>query len=134
MAWVIVLPLPPRNPCLPRKPLATELTIAPSLWHNLAMFVVTVSAPGGIYYSLIIEKSEITIGRTSDNDVVLQDNNVSGHHARISLRGGKFIVVDTNSTNGIYINSVLLTTPMMVDGPDDIQLATFNLRVSKIRR
>jgi len=45
-----------------------------------------------------------TIGRLADNDWVLPDEYISGHHARISLLNGDFLIEDT-STNGVFINS-----------------------------
>ncbi len=45
-----------------------------------------------------------TIGRLPDNDWVLPDQHISGHHARISFANGAFTIEDT-STNGVFINS-----------------------------
>ena len=46
-----------------------------------------------------------TIGRLPDNDWVLPDPYVSGHHARIRYGNGTFQIEDTNSANGVFINS-----------------------------
>src|SRR5262245_51595096 len=46
-----------------------------------------------------------TIGRLPDNDWVLSDPYVSGHHARIRYGNGTFQIEDTNSANGVFINS-----------------------------
>ncbi|AFV00998.1 FHA domain-containing protein [Simiduia agarivorans] len=46
--------------------------------------------------------SAITLGRSEDNDVVLEDGTVSGHHARISVTDqGEFQFEDLGSTNGL---------------------------------
>ncbi len=45
-----------------------------------------------------------TIGRLRDNDLVLPDSYISGHHARISFVNGSYVLVDT-STNGLGVNS-----------------------------
>jgi len=45
-----------------------------------------------------------TIGRLRDNDLVLPDNYISGHHAKISFVNGSYVLVDT-STNGLGVNS-----------------------------
>jgi type VI secretion system FHA domain protein len=45
-----------------------------------------------------------TIGRLPDNDWILPDQYISGHHARISFANGAFTIEDT-STNGVFINS-----------------------------
>ncbi len=48
----------------------------------------------------------LTIGRASDNDVVLGDTRVSRHHARISGRRGTLVYADLGSTNGSRVNGV----------------------------
>jgi type VI secretion system FHA domain protein len=45
-----------------------------------------------------------TIGRLRDNDLVLPDSYISGHHAKISFVNGSYVLVDT-STNGLGVNS-----------------------------
>lgn len=97
------------------------------------MFAVTVTEPGGGYYTRIFHSAEITIGRGPDNDLVLQDGNVSTRHAKITCRDGKFIVVDMQSTNGVYVNGRMATTPIVVNGPNTLHIAVFELSVSLIR-
>jgi clan AA aspartic protease (TIGR02281 family) len=46
----------------------------------------------------------ITIGRDTDNDVVVNDSKVSRHHAQIISDGGSFRIVDFNTTNGTFVN------------------------------
>jgi aspartyl protease family protein len=46
----------------------------------------------------------ITIGRDSDNDVVINDSKVSRHHLQIIGDGAGFRVVDLNSSNGTFVN------------------------------
>lgn len=46
----------------------------------------------------------LTIGRKPDNDLVIDNLAVSGHHARIAHAGGAFVIQDTGSTNGIFLN------------------------------
>lgn len=97
------------------------------------MIVVTVTEPDGAFYTRIFEKDEITLGRTGQNDLVLPDGNVSQRHARISHRDGKFIVADTGSTNGVYVNGRMASGPMVVTGPNKIHVAGFILTVSELR-
>jgi len=49
------------------------------------------------------EKNELTVGRKEDNDIVIDNPAVSGHHARIVKQGGEFILEDLNSTNGTFL-------------------------------
>ncbi len=44
------------------------------------------------------------IGREADNDVVIDNAGVSGHHAIIAQVGDNFFVEDMGSTNGVFLN------------------------------
>jgi pSer/pThr/pTyr-binding forkhead associated (FHA) protein len=46
-----------------------------------------------------------SIGRRLDNDVVIQDQNVSRRHAEIRYENGRFVLYDLNSTGGTYVNN-----------------------------
>ena len=46
----------------------------------------------------------ITIGRRLDNHIILEDPRVSRSHAQIKLINDRFVIFDTNSTGGTYIN------------------------------
>lgn len=53
---------------------------------------------------LIDQDSEITIGRTEQNDLMLANRFVSAGHAKLSFQGGEWRIVDNNSTNGTFVN------------------------------
>jgi ABC transport system ATP-binding/permease protein len=53
--------------------------------------------------------AEITLGRGDDNDVVLADERVSRHHARIRPETGGFVLVDLGSRHGTFVNGERLT-------------------------
>jgi hypothetical protein len=50
----------------------------------------------------------LTIGRRSDNDLVLDYPNVSQYHARVEFGGTNYHVIDLGSTNGTYLANVKL--------------------------
>jgi pSer/pThr/pTyr-binding forkhead associated (FHA) protein len=50
-------------------------------------------------------KDEISVGRKPDNDVVIDNPAVSGHHCKIVRSGDGFFVEDLNSTNGVFLNA-----------------------------
>jgi two-component system, cell cycle response regulator len=52
----------------------------------------------------VLEDDELTIGRDVKNTIVVELDNVSRRHARVSLRGGLHFVSDLGSTNGTYLN------------------------------
>lgn len=59
---------------------------------------------GAVLKECTISKDELTIGRKADNDLVLDDAAVSGHHARIVKIQAVYFVEDRQSTNGILVN------------------------------
>jgi pSer/pThr/pTyr-binding forkhead associated (FHA) protein len=48
--------------------------------------------------------TDLTIGRLPDNGLVIDNPAVSGHHARVFLEDGRFVVEDLRSRNGTYVN------------------------------
>ncbi len=53
-----------------------------------------------------------TLGRASDNTIVLLDNSVSKYHARIDYDGDRFVLTDVGSTNGTLLGGQLVRGPM----------------------
>jgi sigma-B regulation protein RsbU (phosphoserine phosphatase) len=51
-----------------------------------------------------IPQTPFTLGRHSDNDLVLLDNRISRHHARIIQEGEGYSIEDTQSRHGTYVN------------------------------
>ena len=47
----------------------------------------------------------VRIGKRKENDIVLNDSFISGNHAVIEMRGGKWYVTDLNSKNSTYVNN-----------------------------
>lgn len=57
-----------------------------------------------------------TIGRHAENAVVIEDTTVSGRHAEIHFEGGKFYLVDLDSSNGTELNGVKVSKSALSDG------------------
>jgi len=58
-----------------------------------------------------------TLGRKLTNTIPLDDNFVSGEHARLFLRDNRWWVEDWNSTNGTQVNGAEITQPTpLLDG------------------
>src|SRR5438552_2043825 len=51
-----------------------------------------------------LDKPRFTIGRKPDNDLVIDNPVVSGHHALIVSEEGVFFIEDLGSTNGTFVN------------------------------
>lgn len=63
----------------------------------------------------------MTIGRSTDNDLVLPDGRVSRHHATVAARRGTLVYSDLGSTNGSRVNGVSVTELVLGAG-DRIEL------------
>lgn len=53
---------------------------------------------------ITVDKPSISVGRKPDNDIVIDNPAISGHHCKISLEGGTYYVEDLDSTNGTFVN------------------------------
>ena len=58
---------------------------------------------GTVLKEMALSRPQISIGRSPDNDLVLNSSEVSGHHARIIQHGDSWIIEDLQSTNGTYL-------------------------------
>ena len=58
----------------------------------------------------------LTIGRRDDNDVVIGDPSVSGHHAKIDSLGDRFVMIDLKSRNGSFVNEQLVDSHWLNHG------------------
>jgi hypothetical protein len=52
-----------------------------------------------------VRDGQNTIGSDASCDIVLSDNTISGKHASLRYKEGKFILSDLDSTNGSYLNN-----------------------------
>lgn len=82
---------------------------------------------GGVSHRVPV-RDGLTLGRSSDNDVVLRDFSVSRHHARVDEKDGELYLVDLDSTNGVRINEEFVASGVFGVG-DLLGVGSFELRV-----
>jgi len=63
-----------------------------------------------------LTRSSFTIGRSSKNDLSIDQESVSRKHARISYNGKSFVLVDMRSKNGTYVNDEPVTERVLHNG------------------
>lgn len=62
----------------------------------------------------VLEKDEIFLGRDVNNDVVINDPEVSRRHARLIRDGEEYLYEDLGSTNGTFIQGQRLAAPTLL--------------------
>jgi hypothetical protein len=65
-----------------------------------------VRTPDGVTRTVDVDGTDLTIGRSADNDLVLADGRASRHHGRLTGRRGTLVYLDLGSTNGSRVNGV----------------------------
>ncbi len=69
-----------------------------------------------------LDRSIVTIGRSLDNDVILNDPRVSRRHAQLRRRAGRYVVYDLGSSGGTFVNGDRVSECLLQPG-DVISLA-----------
>jgi predicted component of type VI protein secretion system len=71
-----------------------------------------------------LTKDVMAIGREANNDITIQDTEISRNHARISRKSGAYVLEDLGSTNGTFVNKQRLMAPRALVPGDEIGLGT----------
>jgi len=69
------------------------------------------------------------IGRAADNSMVLHDETVSAHHARLSFQAGQWWLEDLGSRNGTAVNGIPLEGPLVVTYGDQVAFGRIEFRM-----
>jgi len=75
---------------------------------------------------VVTEKKRISIGRTADNDIVLDNLGVSRKHAQIEFNPDSAVIMDNESLNGTFVNNRKVSEEIIKDN-DQITIGKFNL-------
>jgi pSer/pThr/pTyr-binding forkhead associated (FHA) protein len=73
---------------------------------------------------LVVGPAGVTLGRSRQSDIMVDDPNVSRSHAEIRPRGGSWVLADLNSTNGTRLNGRRLQGPEVLKPGDEIEVGT----------
>jgi pSer/pThr/pTyr-binding forkhead associated (FHA) protein len=88
--------------------------------------LVVRSGGGRAGESFTIDRDRMSIGRTPDAAVFLDDVTVSRNHALIVRRGDGLYIDDLGSLNGTYVNRRRIESHKLDDG-DEIQIGKYKL-------
>jgi serine/threonine protein kinase len=62
------------------------------------------NAPEFVGELVSLDKATLTVGRRTDNDVIVPEATVSGQHASFNWQAGSWVIEDLGSTNGTYVD------------------------------
>jgi hypothetical protein len=77
---------------------------------------------------MVVGPTGVTIGRSRQCDVVIDDPNMSRQHAEIRPRGGSWVLTDLGSTNGSCLNGRRIDQPEVIKPGDEIEVGTSLIR------
>ncbi|MEN6331754.1 MAG: FHA domain-containing protein [Smithella sp.] len=82
-----------------------------------------------VIQDVTLDKEVTTIGRKPDNDIIIDNQAVSGHHAQIKMQGSDVVLEDLGSLNGSYVNSQKISRAELFNG-DVVLIGVHTLLVS----
>jgi len=91
---------------------------------NSAMVFIHRGAQKGSRF--LVTAEGVTIGRSPESSIFLDDVTVSRKHASIEKNGTAFTFKDSGSLNGSYVNNESVTEKVLLSG-DEIQIGKFHL-------
>lgn len=75
---------------------------------------------------IVTEKERLTMGRSADNDIVLDNRGVSRRHAQIEFGDAGAVVIDNDSLNGTFVNQRKISEHPL-QNRDTITIGKFDL-------
>lgn len=75
---------------------------------------------------VVTEKKRISIGRTNENDIILENRGVSRKHALIEFNSNAAVIIDNESLNGTFVNNRKISEEVLRD-EDVITIGKYTL-------
>lgn len=94
-----------------------------NLANGSAYLLVRRGALEGMQFPLS-PNEQMTIGRSADSKIFLDDVTVSRKHAAVTLTGSDWVLSDSGSLNGTYVNKNRVSSVALVNG-DELQIGKF---------
>ena len=97
-------------------------------WRTPPRLIVT--SKGDLYGRQVpLTGDVLTIGRSEDNHLRLDDPYVSRHHALVRAKGNVVLVEDNGSSAGVYVNGRRIDRPTSLQPGDVVRLGRLDLQL-----
>ena len=100
--------------------------------NSTVKFVLNILNQSSRSSSWMLNEGNYTIGRLAKHEIILDDVTVSRNHGKIVIESTNSKITDNNSTNGIYINDILIKDSTEIHSGDKIQIGKFLLLFTKV--
>ena len=98
--------------------------------HPRAHLVVLSPGSSALQFGDMFELEPVMrLGRSAENDIVIDDSFASASHAIVALREGRWWVGDAGSTNGTLLNGRLIEREAPLRNGDELQVGQVKLRL-----
>ena len=92
------------------------------------MYIVVVEDErGALVGETALLEGSLTIGRTPDNDLVLDGATISRNHARLAIDGLSATIADLGSANGVLVDDRSITAPTPISESSRIRIGAYRL-------
>lgn len=90
------------------------------------MAEIVVKFDSKVIERVVVDKRRVSIGRTRENDIVLENRGVSRKHALIEFNDSGAVIIDNESLNGTFLNDRKVTEEILRDS-DHITIGKYDL-------
>ena len=85
----------------------------------------------GEFFQFILKDEKISLGRSGDNDIPIQDPFSSGNHALIYPKDSHYMIRDNNSKNGTFLNGKRVQKETELNKGDEILIGSTRIVFDK---
>lgn len=91
---------------------------------------IQIQNESGVTRVVSLDSQSVTIGRASDNDIVLDERNVSRHHAQVRVQGRRVWLAPTSARYGFFLDGELFEEMVELEPGQVVEIGDFKLSVT----
>jgi predicted component of type VI protein secretion system len=96
--------------------------------------VLGIAEPGKPSRVVIWDTAEISVGRSSENDVMVDDSDASRQHALFRRSSAGYQIHDLGTSNGTFVNEVRIGEPHTLVNKDVVKICEMQIRFVETRK